>query len=315
MSNRRALLALLAAGAIAAAAATDAGAQALAASPSPTPTPKSCDTHLDPLLVPPSRSRTLLNGVAVSPSSASFAQGETLVYSAKWKGIHVGDVTSVVDPSSNFDGRPAMHLHVTAVSAKSFSWVFKIDDVSESWIDPVDYSSMGYLVDQKEGSNLDKQTWTLDNGTGIAHRTRTHNKKDGTMDTYDTDCRMDVTHVQDAHSMTYFYRLFPLKPGDVLESDVFTDKQTWKLKVSALSRETVKTPAGTFTCIKLKPEVSLNGVPQQKGALTVWVTDDAKRIPVKVQSSTPLGPIDAVLLSWTQGPAAVADDPKPSPTK
>ena len=42
----------------------------------------------------------------------------------------------------------------------------------------------------------------------------------------------------------------------------------------------------------------------------MWVTDDEKRIPVKVESSTPLGPIDAMLISFTQGTAGT---PTPAP--
>ena len=72
-----------------------------------------------------------------------------------------------------------------------------------------------------------------------------------------------MMHVQDAYSMTYYYRAFPLKDQDVLESDVYTDGKLWKLKVEVLGKDGVKTGAGSFNCLKIRPTVTLNGVPDK----------------------------------------------------
>ena len=77
-------------------------------------------------------------------------------------------------------------------------------------------------------------------------------------------------------------------PGAKL--DVFVDGKVWKLTVDVLGRQSVKTPAGTFDCLKLKPVVAS---PHPKGNVTIWVTNDEHRIPVKMELDVPLGrPVD-----------------------
>jgi hypothetical protein len=101
--------------------------------------------------------------------------------------------------------------------------------------------------------------------------------------------------------MTYFFRAFPIKVGSKLESDVFVSKKVWKLTVDVLAQEKVKVPAGTFDCLKVKPEVSLNGVKETKGQMIIWVTNDDRKMPVKIQSEIPLGKVNAVLTKFKEG--------------
>ncbi len=112
---------------------------------------------------------------------------------------------------------------------------------------------------------------------------------------------MTYSKVQDAASMMYFFRAFDLKVGQKLESDVFVSKKVWKLEVEVLGKEKVKVPAGTFDTLKIKPKVSLNGQAQKKGEMTIWVTDDDRKIPVKMQSEIPLGTVNAVLKKLKEG--------------
>ena len=71
-----------------------------------------------------------------------------------------------------------------------------------------------------------------------------------------------------------------------------------------IGKESLKTSAGTFDCLKVRPTVSLDGVPDKKGEMTVWISDDDRRIPVKTQASLPFGKVNAVLTKFTQGAAA-----------
>lgn len=267
--------------------------------------PAECNGSKDHKPCPPATpgpdSIAMIDGKAAVNPSAPFAAGETLTYEAEWMGIDVGSATSVVEAGVTFRGRPAIHLKASGSSNRAFSLFYRIRDAQESWIDPVGFYSLGFVNDQNEGGNVDHQDWVMDYERALAHRHRRVTVKHGKIKEYDLDIPLSLSRVQDAYSMTYFYRAFPLKVGQKLTADVFTDKKIWKLTVEALAKETVKTPAGTFECIKVRPTVTLDGKEQNNGEMTVWITDDERRMPVKTQASTPFGKVNAVLTKFEQG--------------
>lgn len=254
-----------------------------------------------PSEVPVKRSVTLLDGVPTEPMEAPFRDGESLTFTATWGGITVGDATMKVDTAGTFEGQPAIHLKATASSGRAFSLFFSIRDAGESWVHPTGLHSLGFVSDQKEGNIEDYQKWVMDYTRNIATRHRARRKDGGEVKNTTKDYKLSTTHVQDAFSMLYFYRAFPLKVGTKLESDVFVSRKVWKLTVDVVGQETVKVPAGKFDCLKVRPEVSLDGKKQEKGQMVIWVTNDERKIPVKIQSDIPLGKINAVLTKFKEG--------------
>ena len=60
-------------------------------------------------------------------------------------------------------------------------------------------------------------------------------------------------------------------------------------------REKVKVPAGEFSCLIIEPVLKDEGLFQQKGRLRIWVTDDARKLPVLMKSEILVGSIDVRL--------------------
>ena len=297
--RRSNLWAVLAAG-FAAAAIASAG-QALAGENDDADAEESGNEEGESVAAMPPRSVTLLDGVPTTPSAAPFRDGEVLTFTATWGGITVGDATMKVDTDGTFEGQEAIHLKAIASSGRAFSLFFSIRDAGESWVHPEGLYSLGFISDQKEGSIEDYQKWIMNYDQGNATRYRARRKNGGEVKNSTKDYKLTATHVQDAFSMIYYFRAFDLKVGSKLESDVFVSRKVWKLTVDVLEREKVKVPAGSFECLKVKPSVTLNGKEQKKGQMVIWVTDDERKIPVKIQSDLPLGKINAVLTKYKQG--------------
>ena len=267
--------------------------------------PAATPTTTAPIAIPSlplPKSVAMIDGKPVKIDEIPFGHGETLEYRANWMNIDVGTATMSVEEGATFEGKPAIHIFGKAKSSRTFSMFFSIKDAAESWIDPEELFSLGFVSDQVEGSNQDYQKWVLDYEKGVAHRYRVNRKKDGSIQKYDLDFPLAKANVQDAASMLYFYRAFDLKVGQTLTSDVYVSKELWTLEVTVLGEEKgVKVKAGTFDCLKVRPRVLRNGKAQEKGQMTVWVSHDEHRIPVKVVSEISLGKISAELQSWTQG--------------
>lgn len=262
--------------------------------------------------LPLPKSVPMIDGTPATIDQIPFGHGETLTYNASWMGMAVGNATMKVESGATFEGKPAIHISGSAKSSRSFSMFFSIKDAAESWVDPDELYSLGFVSDQSEGSNQDYQKWILDYEKGVAHRYRVNRKKDGAIQKYDVDFPLTKSKVQDAASMLYFYRAFDLKVGQTLTSDVYVSKDMWTLEVAVVGAEKgVKVKAGKFDCLKVEPRVLKNGKAQNKGKMTVWVSNDEHRVPVKIVSEVSLGKISAELVSYTQG----VKDPEPKDTK
>ena len=81
-----------------------------ASTPASTPTPVPAAPVAS--TTPAPRSITLIDGAPSDPGEAPFGKGEVLTYSADWKGIHVGELSSNVETNTTYDGKPAIHLSV-----------------------------------------------------------------------------------------------------------------------------------------------------------------------------------------------------------
>jgi len=89
--------------------------------------------------------------------------------------------------------------------------------------------------------------------------------------------------VTDVISAIYYTASLPLKTGESYEFPLNDGGDTVTVKVTAEARETVKTPAGSFTTVRVQPTAS-QGVLKDRGKVWVWYTDDGQRIPVQMRA-------------------------------
>ena len=72
-------------------------------------------------------------------------------------------------------------------------------------------------------------------------------------------------------------------------------------------REKVKTIFGTMNCLVIEPKLKNEGIFKQSGKITIWVSDDAYKIPVKLESAVAFGSFVAVLKEAVNVPYKVKD--------
>jgi hypothetical protein len=70
----------------------------------------------------------------------------------------------------------------------------------------------------------------------------------------------------------------------------------WNLEVQILRKEKIKTKLGVFDTIVIKPLMKSEGTFNRKGDMYIWLTDDEKRIPVKLKTKIVVGHITATLV-------------------
>ncbi len=98
-------------------------------------------------------------------------------------------------------------------------------------------------------------------------------------------------------SAIYFLRTQPLVPGSSFEIVMSDSGDVFRIPVKVGERKRMKTPLGRVQTVRV--EIDLFGadrlVQDRKGSMTLWLTDDARRIPVRAQLDADVGRLDIKL--------------------
>lgn len=113
--------------------------------------------------------------------------------------------------------------------------------------------------------------------------------------------------VQDIASAFYYLRTRPLALGQSFEMLISDSGQVYRTPVRVTQRKKMKTVLGEVWTLRVEAEVFGEGrLLRGKGRMSLWYTDDERRIPVKAQISNELGKLDIKLKSVRQPAAALA---------
>jgi hypothetical protein len=109
-------------------------------------------------------------------------------------------------------------------------------------------------------------------------------------------------NVQDVISAFYYARtldISDLKPGETFEIPFFLDDSVYHSRVIYKGRETVKTKLGKFRCVAFQPMVATGYAFDDPYPITIWITDDANRLPVLIDSEQSVGRARVELISYS----------------
>jgi hypothetical protein len=216
----------------------------------------------------------------------SFFFGERLVYDISWAGLRVGEAVLQSESGERFNNRDVFRLVSTARSNKFLSYFYPVNDRIESIIDAKGLYPYKITIDQRHGVWQRNRVVHFDQEEHTAEllakgRTSKYNIP---------------PQVQDTLSSLYYFRTLPnLATGTSVFIDVHESKKNWKLEVQILGHETLRTAIGTVPSIKVKAVVLYEGLLMNKGDLYVWLTDDARRIPVLMNGKVSIGSVTATL--------------------
>ncbi|MCU1287999.1 MAG: hypothetical protein JWN60_228 [Acidobacteria bacterium] len=103
-------------------------------------------------------------------------------------------------------------------------------------------------------------------------------------------------NVQDMVSGIYSLRLLPLAVGKSFEVSISDSGLVYKIPVRVTARELQKTIYGKIWCFRVEPEVfGTNRLIEKEGSLIIWITDDARRLPVRAQINSDIGRVEVKL--------------------
>ncbi|MBI5463733.1 MAG: DUF3108 domain-containing protein [Ignavibacteriales bacterium] len=218
----------------------------------------------------------------------AFSVGERLVFDVGYSFITAGEAVFSISRSDSLRGREVQQVMFTVVSTPTFSWIFKVDDKYETWVDAKGVFPWKFSQRVREGSYSRDFEAELDQ---IRHVAVT---KDGKYPIPE--------YVHDIVSAFYFTRTFDfsqMMPGQKTYLENFYKDTTYSLAIKFLGFQRLKVDAGTFDCVVVEPLIKEGGLFKSEGRILIWLTNDERRIPVKVSTKVVVGSIDAELREYS----------------
>ncbi len=220
-----------------------------------------------------------------SPAAAGrypFQPGEKLTFALQYGPIQAGTATLSVSGIGRIGAVPCYHFTSYSRSAPFFDTVYPVRDLVES------YADTASLITWRMEKHLREDEYRLDAVVKLdppRHRAL-----------YGDGAVIDVDpQVRDPLAAFFYVRGLPLAVGQSYTLPSHGDRKSYDVVVRVLRRETVKVPLGTFQCLAVEPRLQSTGVFRHTGKMTVWVTDDARHLPVKLSSKVAVGSVVGVL--------------------
>jgi len=242
----------------------------------------------------------LIPALTLASTAPKFQEGENFVYAIRWGAVTGGYSSLSIDNLEPVDGRLAYHIVSKAHSTGMVNTFYPVNDRNEAWLDTQTPQSLRYEKNVREGKYRVHEVVQLDQTTHRFHEEEfrldknSHDQKDGQI----------PPNVLDILSSLYYVRTLPLEVGKSFTIDVHNGDKTWPLVVNVKKRERVKVKAGKFDCYKVEPVLREPGIFISKGKkLEVWLTADARRMPVLMRSEIFIGHVSAELVKATVPPA------------
>ena len=220
-----------------------------------------------------------------------FQPGEKMHYVLRWGIFPAGEATLEVHDMDNIEGVDAYHFVMTARSNSFIDAFFKVRDRIDSYADAGMNHSLYYKKDQKEGKTRRDIRVDFD-----------WEKNESTYSNFDTDTKVvsQKPGSFDPLSAFYFTRMLDLQEGKEFEQPVTDGKRTMIGILRVTGRKKITVAAGTFDTLIVEPDLqNVEGLfsKKQRARTKLWITNDERRLLVKMKSKVMVGSFIAELVA------------------
>ena len=229
-------------------------------------------------------------GLSLLTILSGTAAAEKLIYDLTWTGIKAGTATQEI-----IEEKDSMRIISIARSADWISAFFPVEDKVVSILTrpaPPQFGlPLNFRMTVREGTHRRDREIIFD-----------HARKKALFIDHRGSERTEVAigaNTYDAYSSFYYLRKLALEPGKSIYVSMLDNKDLYNVEVQVLRKERLKTVLGEVNTILIKPLITTEGIFNRKGAIFIWLTDDARRIPVLMKTKVAIGSITATLVGGT----------------
>jgi hypothetical protein len=231
--------------------------------------------------------------------NTSFMGGEKMVFTAyyNWQFIWIPAGEAHFNLKENTD---SYEVSVYGTTYKSYESFFRVKDYFYSKIDKKTLYPTNFVRHIEEGKYRKFDSIAFDQVKQKAYsfvgKTKaTAVKKEIPFET--------CTH--DLLSVLYFLRninVSQYKKGQYIPTSVLFDEEKFPIKVRYEGKEAKKKvkDLGTFNTVKVIPDLVVGEVFKDGDKMKIWVSDDANKLPLYIESPLKVGSAKAILKSYSK---------------
>ena len=210
-----------------------------------------------------------------------FKIGESLKYSADFNLIRVGQAELNVIGLEKMNDLETYHVTFSANTSGLADQLFKIRDQIDIWMDKKDFFTHRLIKNINEGNYRNNVDVKFDYQKSIAIT----NTKEVPIN----------FKARDSFSMFYYLRTIPLKKNEIMSFSSFEGKRIVHYNLQMTGTEIVHTNLGTFNCKVIRPYREGKNLFKNQGDMQIWISDDSKRLPIKIQIKMKFGSMTLLL--------------------
>lgn len=190
---------------------------------------------------------------------------------------------------TTFDGKLVYHSKMLAKTVGLADKLYKVRDEYQAWFDPQTILPYQSIRDIQEGR------YTKFNIVRYYHPEEfvVNIDKDTFQVTPDIRDMVSVFHYirnQDFRSMKY---------DEIIEINTFFDNEIFPFDIRYRGIEEIKTRKGTYECIKLVPYVEPGRIFNSEDDMTIWLSNDRNRVPIRVRFNLKVGSVNCDLVEYS----------------
>lgn len=179
------------------------------------------------------------------------------------------------------DGEELIHLVAKGNTIGLVDKIYHIMEDYESWADKETLLPKHALKNVRESAEYKRYiTYQYDHKNHAVTSSRSGEHK------MEPDCFDIVAACYKVRAMD----LTKLTPGQTIKVNTFFSEENWPLYLKYVCTEDVKiSKKGKISCYKFVPVVEVSGVFTDKQALSMWISADENKIPIRAQMSLVVG--------------------------
>ncbi|CAA9196375.1 DUF3108 domain-containing protein [Flavobacterium collinsii] len=220
----------------------------------------------------------------------AFDTGEYFKFRIHYGIINAGYATLEIKDAT-INNKKVFHAVGKGYTTGMSKFFFKVEDLYESYFDKQNGAPYRYVRKINEGGYTKNQEGFFDPSESKVLVKDYKRKTEKTIVT--------TPNVQDIISSFYYLRNHPsidkLKSGEAITIDMFFDDEITKFKLKYVGRQDITTKFGTVSTMVFKPLVQTGRVFKEKESVTLWITDDDNKIPIRIKADLAVGSLKADL--------------------
>lgn len=220
--------------------------------------------------------------------NTSFGPGEHIEYRVHYGIINAAEAVVHVDNKiQRVNNRPCYSVKVVGKTTGAFDLVSRVRDTWQSYIDTLALIPHQFYTNKREGGYKNEERVIFDHENDIANR-------------YDLDKNQEKNtykvpnNIQDVVSGYYYLRTIDfntMKVGQAITVKAFFEGDIFDMRMKYAGKETIKTKFGTTKVFKINPILPKNTFFEDENSIRIWVSDDANKIPLKIEVDLKIGAI------------------------